>query len=152
MMVDPGEIRLLLEMDQEVYEKVIPYVAALPDPMTKLNVNTVSPMVLQALSSELTLDTAEALVDRRDQDGGFQSLEEFLQMAEMSGVPEEGLGVQSAFFQVSVRARYRERFAWLTSIIQRDRSDGTMRVIYRSMGKQMLPSTRQSEEEEQDNV
>lgn len=152
MMADSSEIRLLLDMDQETSDRLLPYVTALPDPFTKLNVNTASPVILQSLSTELTLEAAQALVDRRDQDGGFQSLDEFLQLPEMSGVPGEGLGVQSAFFRVSVRARYRERIAWLTSIIQRDRTDGTMRVIYRNMGKQMLPVTQQTEEKEQDNV
>ena len=40
---------------------------------------------------------------------------------------------------MSVTARYHDRVGYLTSIIQRDQTDGTMRVIYRNMGKKILP-------------
>lgn len=135
MMVDKSEVRLMLDLNQETYNSLAPYVTALPDAATRINVNTAPPVVLQALAADLTLDAAQSMADRRDEQGGFQSVDEFLQMPEMSAVPDEGLGVQSAFFQVNVRASYRDRFAYLTSIIQRDQASGNMRVIYRSISR-----------------
>ncbi|MEX2490103.1 MAG: type II secretion system minor pseudopilin GspK [Pseudomonadales bacterium] len=146
IMVDKSEIRLLLDLDQDTYETLAPWVTALPDTATRINVNTAPPVVLQALAADLTLDVAQSMADRRDEQDGFQSVNEFLQMPEMSGVPDEGLGVQSAFFQVNVRAHYRDRFAYLTSIIQRDQASGNMRVIYRNISRKVLRSQVQEQD------
>ena len=141
IMEDKSELRLLLDMDPETYDKLMPYVCALPDPWTNINVNTASPEVLQALVPGMTLEAAQGLAAARDESGGFDSVEKFLQQPELAGrgVSPQGLGVQSGFFRVSVRARYGDRFAYLTSIIQRDKTDGKMRVVYRDAGRKILP-------------
>jgi type II secretory pathway component PulK len=61
----------------------------------------------------------------------------FLQDEALAGrnVTLQGLGVQSGYFQVTVRARYQDRAGYLTSVIQRNAADGSLRVIYRDMMK-----------------
>jgi Mg-chelatase subunit ChlI len=75
-----------------------------------------------------------------DRDGGqpFESTSAFLVQAGVQGVLN-GITVRSEFFQVSIKARYQDRFGYLTSIIQRDGTDGSMRVIYRDQSKKILP-------------
>ncbi|MBD3647130.1 MAG: type II secretion system minor pseudopilin GspK [Pseudomonadales bacterium] len=149
MIVDISELRLLLDMDPETWERLAPYVTALPDPSLPININTAPSPVMQAVASGLSPEVAEALVMDRDQRQGYESVDQFLQLPELAGqgISQEGLGVQSAFFRVGVTARYGDRIAYLTSIIQRSRTDGSMRVIYRNAGKKILPRVEESEEE-----
>jgi len=103
-------------------------------------------VVLQSISSRLGIETADVLVTTRDEQQGFESVTEFLQSPDVAGmgISDSGLGVQSAFFEIRVRARFRERFAYLTSIIQRDPLDGSIRVIYRNSSKKIIPITKNS--------
>jgi len=141
-MADPSELRLLLDMDDATYAAILPYVCALPDPGTTVNVNTAPPRVLQAIAPSLTDEAADALASQRDAVAGYDSVKNFLAdpMLAGSGTADSGLGVQSSYFQVSVRARYHGRFAYLTSIVQRDPTDGSMRVIYRDLSKKIYPA------------
>lgn len=135
------ELRLLLDMDSETYERLSPYVSALPDPNAHINVNTALPETLVALAPQVSIETAEAIAAQRDAREGYDDVQSFLAEPGFAGLGlgPEGLGVQSAFFQVSVRARYHDRFAYLTSIIQRDLTDGSMRVIYRDLSRKIYP-------------
>ncbi|MCZ6502660.1 MAG: type II secretion system minor pseudopilin GspK [Gammaproteobacteria bacterium] len=146
MIVDISELRLLLDLDRDTYEALSPYVTALPDAESELNINTASAVVLQSISSRLGIETADVLVTTRDEQQGFESVTEFLQSPDVAGmgISDNGLGVQSAFFEIRVRARFRERFAYLTSIIQRDPLDGSIRVIYRNSSKKIIPITKNS--------
>jgi general secretion pathway protein K len=151
-MADLSELRLILEMDAERFAQISPYVTAIADPNTKININTASPQVLQAIAPGLSLSAAESIVAGRDSDGPFQGVEDFtgdpsLGEAAAKNVNPEGLSVQSSFFKVSVRARFQDRFGYLTSIIQRDPTDGTMRVIYRDQGKKVQPFITEEQDE-----
>lgn len=140
-MVDTSELRLLFEMEPAVFEALSPFVAALPDTSTTLNINTAPPAVLASLTDSLSLEAAEALAANRDETGGYETVTQFLVDPALagSGLAADGLGVQSSFFRVSVRARFLDRFAYLTSIIQRNVTDGSMRVVYRDMSKRIVP-------------
>jgi general secretion pathway protein K len=143
-MVDVSELRLLFEMDAETFALVSPYIAAIPDVQTSVNVNTALPRVLQAIAPGLSLAGAESIVAGRNANGPYSTPGDFAADESLSedtarNIDTNGLSVQSSFFQVSVRARFQDRFGYLTSIIQRDPSDGTMRVIYRDQGKKILP-------------
>jgi general secretion pathway protein K len=148
MIADPSELRLLLDLEQEVYEQLLPSLAALPSTSLPLNINTASALVLQSISAGLGVETAELLVAQREELQGFESVLEFLQSPELAGlgISGDGLGVQSAFFEVRVKARFRERFAYLTSIVQRSPIDGSMRVIYRNSSKKIIPVVDESDD------
>ncbi|MFT7244226.1 MAG: general secretion pathway protein K [Candidatus Azotimanducaceae bacterium] len=151
-MADLSELRLILEMDTEKFSQILPYVAAIGDANTKININTATPQVLQSIAPGLSLSAAESIVAGRDNDGPFQGVEDFtgdpsLGEAAAKNVNPQGLSVQSSFFQVSIRARFQDRFGYLTSIIQRDPTDGTMRVIYRDQGKKVQPFIAEQQDE-----
>lgn len=141
MMVDISELRLLFEMNREIYERLLPFVTALPDAESELNINTAEGPVLQSVSKDLTLEQAQLVITIREEGEGFASVDEFLQLHEVAGlgISSQGLGVQSAFFEVRITARFQERFSYLTSIVQRDPIDGSTRVIYRNNSKKILP-------------
>ena len=141
-MEDPTELRLLIGMDKKTWLAIAPYVCALPDPMTTVNVNTAPPAVLQAIAPGLTDSQAKAIAEARDAGKGYDNVQSFIGNPANPFPPQinqTGLGVQSSYFEVDVRARYRDRFAYLTSIIQRNRADGSMRVIYRNLSRKTYP-------------
>ena len=132
----------LLGLEPEILQQIMPFFTALPDAQTLVNINTASPYVLQALASELSFEAAGVLVQRREeQEGGFETVQAFLQLPELAAVRvvANGLSVQSSFFEVRTIARYQERFSYLTSILHRNPLDGTIRVIYRDFSKNFRP-------------
>ena len=140
-MVDASEINLL-GLPREQLGLLLPHVTALPESNLALNVNTASPGVLQALSPRLTAEAAQTLSERSLEEEGFKTVQSFLQAPELAGlgVPADGLGVQSAFFEVQVIARYQDRFSYLTSVVHRDTTDGRLRVLKRDFSRQFRPA------------
>jgi len=138
-------------MDAEKFAQIAPFVAAIADPNTKININTASPQVIQAIAPGLSLSAAESIVAGRNSNGPFLSLNDFTDDESLGlsarDIVIDGLSVQSSFFQVSIRARFQDRFGYLTSIIQRDLTDGTMRVIYRDQGKKVQPFITEEQDE-----
>lgn len=141
LLADSSELRLLLDMEPETLAALLPLVSTLPDPNAGINVNTASPALLQALAPSLTAGHAEGLAASRQAVEGYDNVQVFLQDVVLAGqnIPVAGLSVQSGYFQVSIRARYQARFGYLTSIIQRDSTDGSMHVIYRDISKKVYP-------------
>lgn len=138
-LADVSEVRLL-GLEQVTYELLNPVLTALPEPRSDLNVNTASPLALQSLAPGLTTETAESLVMRRDEEEGFESVAAFLQSSELAGlgIADDGLSVQSSFFEARIVARYQDRFSFLTSILHRDAVNGSMRVIQRDFSRNIF--------------
>ncbi len=146
-MGDISEVGLLFDVPVNLYSALAPMLTALPEVTLTLNINTASPEVLQSLAPGLTLQAAENIALRREEEEGFETVADFLQSPELAGlgVPETGLGVQSGFFEVQIIARYRDRFSYLTTVVQRDLNDGNMRVIRRSFAKNISPINNKEE-------
>lgn len=149
LMSDPSEIALL-GMEPAWYQQLMPYFTALPDERSTLNINTATPAVLQSLAPGLSFEAAETLVQRRDEEGGYESVQVFLQVPELAGlgVQNNGLGVQSDFFEIRIIARYQDRFSYLTSIVHRNSLDGSMRIIHRDFSKTFRVGPVAQEDEE----
>lgn len=151
LMTDLSEMRLLLDLDNETFQLIAPYLSAIPDANVKLNLNTASGPVLQSLHVDITPEVAEGLIVSREQQEGFPSVAN-LKATEESVPPaliESGLSVKSGYFEVRVKARYQERFAYLTSVLQRT-TDGSIRVVYRNTARQILPVVVEEEDQETD--
>lgn len=142
LMVDISELRLILELKKEQYQALSPFVTSLSNPATSINVNTISAQMMVALAPGLSLETAASIVSNRNDGNPYQSVADFTGDAALGDAANtikiQGLSVQSNFFQVNIRARYQDRFANLTSIIQRDPVDGSMQVIYRNQSKRVV--------------
>ncbi len=133
-MEDLSELRLLLDMRDEDFQRLAPYVTALPAD-TPLNVNTASAMVLSSLADSLSLSAGEALVQVR-QAGGFRDVASFTAQPALGGVQLEGLrlAVASQFFQVTSEVRLADRRMALVSRLRRE-DNGDVRVLQRNLGQ-----------------
>ncbi|KZX62061.1 type II secretion system minor pseudopilin GspK [Stutzerimonas frequens] len=139
---DLSELRLLLDMREEDFQRLAPYVVALP-PNVPLNVNTASAMVLSSLSDNLSLGAAESLVELR-RAVPFRDSAAFLAQPALAGTTLQGtaLAVGSQFFQATSEVRLGDRRLALVSLLQREQ-DGSVRVLARNLGqpaRQTLPS------------
>ncbi|RRU76768.1 type II secretion system minor pseudopilin GspK [Stutzerimonas kunmingensis] len=139
---DLSELRLLLDMREEDFQRLAPYVVALP-PNVPLNVNTASAMVLSSLSDNVSLGAAESLVELR-RAVPFRNSAAFLAQPALAGTTLQGtaLAVGSQFFQATSEVRLGDRRLALVSLLQREQ-DGSVRVLARNLGqpaRQTLPS------------
>ena len=142
-LADLSELRLLLGFSNEAFFSLKDHLAVLPDAYSDLNVNTCSGLVLQTLATGLSLEQADSILATRTTEGAFVSVEAFLQQPELAGlgVKQEGLSVQSRFFEVKVRARFEDQIAYLTSILHRDPVTGAIVVVGRNSGEKFIMGT-----------
>jgi general secretion pathway protein K len=133
---DVSELRLLLEMTEADYQRLLPYVSALPADAT-LNVNTASARVLASVAEGLSLSTAQGLVAARGSEG-YRDLPSFT--AQLGGlqVQSQGLAVGSQYFQVLSEVTVGERRQVLRSTLQRA-NDGQVYVLARDLGQGGMP-------------
>ncbi len=100
------ELRLVRGVTAEVYEKLNPYVTALPE-ATPININTADPIVIRSLVRDLDEAGAEQLVDGREENP-FKDTKSFLEA--LKGLLEENkvkseeiepvISVSSRFYQL----------------------------------------------------
>lgn len=144
LLSDVSELRLLLNMTPDVYHQLLPHVTVLPTAVSEININTAGEIILQSIAPDLSFQTTAAIIEIRDEEGGFDSVAAFLQQDGVTGergIDPAGLSIDSQYFQVDVRARYNERVSYLTSVVQRDFLDGSMRVTGRDLGQKNIYTT-----------
>ncbi|WP_263144219.1 type II secretion system minor pseudopilin GspK [Pseudomonas sp. RIT-PI-AD] len=137
---DPSELRLLLDMKETDFRRLMPYISALPADAS-LNVNTASAPVLSSLAETFEPSLAQAVTVLRGR-AGFASVDAFTSLPVLAGLGElDGmeLSVRSQYFQVVSEVRLAERRLVLVSILQRG-SDGRVQVLSRDLGQDGLPS------------
>lgn len=137
---DVSELRMVLDMDAETFGRLEPYVAALPAADVPLNVNTADVVMMQVLAPQLTTDVAANAIEQRLAAEGFNTVAEFYgAMGTPPRTSNEGLGVQSGFFEINVTARYQDRIGYLRSVVQRSPVDGSLRVLRRTFTRALPP-------------
>jgi general secretion pathway protein K len=131
---DLSELRLLIGMRDEDFQRMAPYVSALPAD-TPLNVNTASAMVLSSLADSLSPSAAESLVKAR-QAAPFRDTATFMAQPALSGVQLQGINiaVTSQFFQAISEVRLADRRLALVSQLRRE-DGGDVRVLQRNLGQ-----------------
>ncbi|ALG69427.2 type II secretion system minor pseudopilin GspK [Beggiatoa leptomitoformis] len=119
LMSSPTELRLVTGFKTEIYNKLIPYVTALPE-ATTINVNTAPLPVLMALAEDLPVSQIEGLVKNRETTP-FKTLQEFLTHEAFAGIKLEtqGLGVTTSYFRYQADVYIERGRSRLTSILQR---------------------------------
>lgn len=132
-LVSVSELRLIKGMDDESFNRLVPYVCALPS-ATPINVNTATAPVLTSLTDELSLIEAETLIEDRGPEG-YPDINAFISSAQLSeaALPSGGLAVNSSYFLIRIEANVGEGRALVNSVLQRDGEDGA-RVLARSFG------------------
>lgn len=129
---NPTEIRLLAGIDNDSYQKILPYINTLPT-RTPINVNTAPLPVLMALAEELTETEAVTLIEYREKKP-FDTVQDFLAHDALAGIPDnaKNLSVSSHYFLLTAQVQIDRARAQLSSILQRLPNKVT--VLMRSQG------------------
>ncbi|MHA6494461.1 type II secretion system minor pseudopilin GspK [Pseudomonas borbori] len=131
-LADVSELRLLLEMSEVDYRRLLPFVSALPAD-TSLNVNTAPARVIASLADGIPLSTAEAVVANRGKQG-YRDLEAFKRQLQGLDLQGQAIALGSQYFQVISEVTVGDRRQILRSTLQRA-SDGKVFVIARDLGQ-----------------
>ncbi|PYC20236.1 general secretion pathway protein GspK [Aquipseudomonas alcaligenes] len=129
---DTSELRLLAGMTFSEYQRLEPFVSALP-PETALNVNTASRHVLGALGEGIPEAVLQTLINGRDRDG-YPDLNVIPLHLNEYGATTRGLAVSSQFFRVTTMVELGEHRQVLTSYVQRGHN-GRVRLLARDLGQ-----------------
>jgi general secretion pathway protein K len=140
-LADISELRLIKGYTAEVLAVLEPHITALPD-LTVINVNTATPVVLQALHAELDESDVQQLLEARDaeQDGEpFTDMKAFLAHEALAGLELAiDVDVQSDWFNILTDVSVGRGLARLESRILRGESG--LQVVSRTRtGKRLLP-------------
>ncbi|MDA7746297.1 type II secretion system minor pseudopilin GspK [Psychromonas sp.] len=141
LMVDISELRAVQGVSGKVYERIKPYLCALPVSTQLINVNTVTldqAEILYALFKpelELTVEDFEQLIEDRPT-SGWTSTTQFLESSQLAGydVPEDiksQLSVSSEFFHLYGVAQFDDRLMALKLLFKiEDKKATTIRFQY----------------------
>lgn len=118
-MASTSELLYLPGMTYELFEKITPYVCAVPG-NTAININTAQAAVLASIGEGVSLQSALQLVEERGAQG-YASVDEFLKHKLFADKKprKEGLSVNSQHFLVSAQVELGESQSRLSSIIKR---------------------------------
>lgn len=160
-MVSISELLLLEKMDDDSFEKLKKYVAALP-PDTPLNINSTSKQVLASWDAKLSLEDAQAVLDtfapkntasmaESERGSALKSVDDFwanATIAPLANAGSSGSGsgsennpaaawdkadfdVKTQYFSVDTAVMLGERTLALHSVVFRDSADGSSLVAQR---------------------
>ena len=166
MMVSPTELRLLKDVDDKIYQKLLPLVSTLPIaekglPIeTPININTASEEVFRAIGFSPT--AAKNIIKERDSKEkpdkkAFVSLNDFLELEDVkSAIPEnpdpnnppavskDNLATKSNFFLLQGTVKINNAQLYINSILYR--KNGKVSVIMRDFSNpQSFPTTSDSD-------
>ncbi|MFY0642269.1 MAG: type II secretion system minor pseudopilin GspK [Bermanella sp.] len=153
----PSELKLVKDVDIATYQKLEPYITALPA-ATPLNINTTADKILSSWDSMLTMTDSTKLLDQiHSGKCGFdrnnkvyKDVAELWQTAEITkladkkqnpnGIWSQGdFSVKSQYFSVFIRIEFNDRDLVSESIIRRKPSSngnsGFIGVIYRDLSR-----------------
>lgn len=122
---DTAELKLVRGIDQAAWERLRPFVAALPQRGTAVNVNTASPEVLAAVITEWgTPQEAYGKARKwaeKNRRAPFRNIGGFYAAALDGGEKPAGLGVKSQFFQVHAQVEMEGVSRRTATLYQRDK-------------------------------
>jgi general secretion pathway protein K len=127
------ELRLIAGMTEEAYDLLRPHLTVLPVQGLGINVNMASVEVLRSLHDGITGQQAEGLVSKR-MDAPWDTVGDFLQEPEFSGLQATGLAVRTYFFEVVSRITVNDQSTSLVSKIFRS-PRGEMSTLGRDMSQ-----------------
>ena len=131
-MASASELRLVSGVTKEAYEKLAPFVVALPV-HTDININTAPAEVLATLDANMTVADGESLVSNRD-NKGYNSVQDFLAQPALAGrnIDQGGLSVKSDYFLLNAMAEFDNSRSQQYSLLARQ--GGGVKVIMRGQG------------------
>ncbi len=126
------ELRLIRGIGEATYERLSPFVSALPR-RTTLNVNTAKPEILQSISADFDEQRVREIILGREEMGGFGNVDAFSAQSVLAGLKFDAtiLGVATGFFAVTASAAVGRGRVTSRGILSRD-SSGSVHTLYRS--------------------
>ncbi len=128
LMSDISELLLVKGMDREMYEKLKPFITALPV-ATSLNINTISAEIYKTIKDS---PGSDKFIDEREKDP-FTSLEDYKKRMSHE-LPKKGMSVSSEYFQASGQVSIGEKTIFVNTLIHRD-NKGATTIISRQLGE-----------------
>jgi general secretion pathway protein K len=130
-MVNISELKLVEGFSEEVYQKLKPYVSALPG-VQNINVNTASEIILRTLADDISQTDALTIIDARSGEP-FDGVQSFIEHQALAGrtIVAEGIAVSSNYFRVDSNVLIDSLNMGYTSIIFRKNKDN-IRVVQRA--------------------
>ncbi|TCM63732.1 type II secretion system protein K (GspK) [Acinetobacter calcoaceticus] len=121
------ELRMVRGFEGKNYELILPFVAALPDIGTKININTAAPMLLASIDAKLDVNAvAMALKSKQDKMEHFSNVSELMALPPFDGATPEAkilatalFDVKSSYFKANIEVVLSERKRQLTSHLMR---------------------------------
>jgi len=137
-MDNPSELMLIAGINTEIYNKLKPFISALPE-ATTININTAPAEVIAALSSQLDIDEATNIV--KDRTSAFDSIQDFLRNTQgyaqninnYQGNVTPLINVTTRYFKVTAEVKIDNINKQLISILKRN-TDSSVNIISRSPG------------------
>ena len=139
-LVSVSELRLVKGYDQHAIELLLPHVTALPAE-TSINVNTATPIVLQALNPGLSESDVSALIADRGEKG-YENINDFLSHNALAGLElDTDVDVNSDYFRVLTDVVIGQSRAQLESLLERESK--TTRIVYRTRNRALQAQAEQ---------
>lgn len=126
-MMSVSELRAITGITSEIYQALRPLVTVWPQVPAAINIHTAPLPVLRALNGDgdlqaLSLSQGESLIQNRE-DGGFASLDEFLQLPVFAGIEAAGMAAllteSSSYFLLASRVEIADREQRMYSVLRR---------------------------------
>jgi general secretion pathway protein K len=132
--VSVSELRLVQGVTGEIYDRLAPYLTALPEP-TDINLNTAPAPVLMAVARGMSKDDARQFIEAREKEP-FRTVEAALKQQGLSATEliPEGLGVSSRYFRVHAEAEVGRARVTLLSLVAQARGRPAV-VLMRQRGE-----------------
>ena len=132
-MQSSSELLLLKDMTREQFDKLEPFVSALPQG-TSININTAPAEVLMSLADELDPAEIRELVEKR-KDKPYEKVEDFLAEKAFAGknISADGLSVASSYFLLHAEAGIGSLKQFRVCLFLRN-DKGQVRTLMRSGG------------------
>jgi general secretion pathway protein K len=128
-LVNVSELRLVKGYDKRAIELLLPHVTALPAE-TSINVNTATPVVLQALNPELSASDVSTLIEDRGENG-YENINDFLSHDALAGLKlDMDVDVSTTYFRVLTDVVIGQSRVRMESLLEREKK--ATRIVYRN--------------------
>ncbi len=134
------ELKLVRGFEGEKYDAIAPYISALPDITTKVNINTAPAIVLAALDEKLDVNTIQTVLKaKQDKMEYFANVSELMKMPPFDTLEAKAktsadalFTVKSNFFRAKIEVMLSDRKRQFTSDLMRN-DQGQVYVYSRSL-------------------
>jgi general secretion pathway protein K len=124
-MVSVSELRAVANMTPEIYQALLPWITALPEVSTLLNIHTAPPTVLRSINADKDLSPLSEEEGESLRSEGFADINEFLDKPAFASKKEKMTGVRtllgqsSYYFLLQAEAEVAGREMRLYSVLER---------------------------------